>query len=96
MSGGPSFQGALPQAPSDLLDVCTGRVSRHSLAATLGHRVTGIDLASSMLRVARLKAKERGLEVRFIEEMRAPWRLLSLAMTSFYAATPCGRCAMRS
>jgi len=62
------FRRALPQAPSDLLDVCTGTGFAAFIAATLGHRVTGIDLASSMLRVARLKAKERGLEVRFIED----------------------------
>lgn len=45
----------LPPAPSDVLDVGTGPGVMAFLAAELGHRATGIDLAEEMLAVARGK-----------------------------------------
>lgn len=44
---------ALPPAPADVLDVGTGSGHVACLLATLGHRVTGIDLAEGMLARAR-------------------------------------------
>ena len=55
----------LPNAPSDVLDVGTGTGYVASIAAELGHRVTGLDLSEKMLAVARAKALDAGLEVCF-------------------------------
>lgn len=46
----------LPEHPVDVLDVGTGTGEVSLLLATLGHRVTGIDLAEGMLAVARERA----------------------------------------
>jgi ubiquinone/menaquinone biosynthesis C-methylase UbiE len=59
------FARLLPDAPSDVLDVCTGTGFAAILASSLGHRVVGIDLSDKMLRVARTMAKRRGLRIRF-------------------------------
>ncbi len=45
----------LPTAPADVLDVGTGPGVMAFLAAELGHRAVGIDLAAEMLAVARGK-----------------------------------------
>jgi SAM-dependent methyltransferase len=55
----------LPPAPADVLDVATGTGFVALIAAGLGHRVTGIDLAEPMLAEARKAAAARGLAVRF-------------------------------
>jgi SAM-dependent methyltransferase len=47
---------ALPAPPVDVLDVGTGTGFLALVMAGLGHRVTGIDLATDMLAVAREKA----------------------------------------
>jgi SAM-dependent methyltransferase len=47
---------ALPAPPADVLDVGTGTGFLAVVMAGLGHRVTGIDLATDMLAVAREKA----------------------------------------
>ncbi len=52
----------LPAAPSDVLDVGTGTGFLSLIAAELGHRVTGIDLAEGMLAVARGAVERRHLE----------------------------------
>ncbi len=57
----------LPPAPADVLDVATGTGYLALIAAGLGHRVTGIDLAPTMLAEARASATRRGLEVVFAE-----------------------------
>jgi ubiquinone/menaquinone biosynthesis C-methylase UbiE len=56
---------ALPPPPADILDVGTGTGFAALLAAELGHRVTGVDLAEPMMAVARSHARERGLQVTF-------------------------------
>ncbi|MFI6825418.1 class I SAM-dependent methyltransferase [Micromonospora sp. NPDC050187] len=50
------WKGALPPAPSDVLDVGTGSGQVAMVLAGLGHRVTGIDLAEGMLARARQHA----------------------------------------
>jgi ubiquinone/menaquinone biosynthesis C-methylase UbiE len=47
---------ALPAAPLDVLDVGTGTGQVAMVLASLGHRVTGIDLAEGMLERARAHA----------------------------------------
>jgi SAM-dependent methyltransferase len=55
----------LPPAPADVLDIATGTGFVALTAASLGHRVTGIDLSDAMLDVARAEAGRRGLAVAF-------------------------------
>lgn len=55
----------LPAAPADVLDIATGTGFVALIAAGLGHRVTGIDLADTMLAEARKNAAERELRVDF-------------------------------
>jgi len=52
-------------ATLDVLDVGCGTGFLSLLLAELGHRVTGIDVAASMLAMARRKAVARGLTVDF-------------------------------
>jgi len=54
-------------APLDALDVGCGTGFLSLLLAELGHRVTGIDMAPSMLAQARAKSLARGLTVNFVE-----------------------------
>jgi ubiquinone/menaquinone biosynthesis C-methylase UbiE len=51
--------------PLDVLDIGCGTGFLSLLLAGAGHRVTGIDLAASMLQMARSKAAARGLTVEF-------------------------------
>lgn len=51
--------------PLDALDAGCGTGFLSLELAALGHRVTGVDFAPSMLEAARRKASERGLAVRF-------------------------------
>jgi SAM-dependent methyltransferase len=51
----------------ELLDVATGSGNAAILAAQAGARVTGLDLTPELLEVARQRAAEAGLDVRFIE-----------------------------
>ena len=44
---------ALPAPPADVLDVATGTGFLARIAASIGHRVVGIDLSEQMLAVAR-------------------------------------------
>jgi ubiquinone/menaquinone biosynthesis C-methylase UbiE len=53
--------------PIDVLDVCSGTGFAALICATLGHRVTGIDLAPNMLSIARQLAVQRNLTAKFIE-----------------------------
>jgi SAM-dependent methyltransferase len=55
----------LPPAPADILDIATGTGFVALIAASLGHRVTGIDLADTMLAEARKNAARRKLTVVF-------------------------------
>src|SRR5713226_5972335 len=52
--------------PLDVLDLGCGTGFLSLLLAELGHRVTGIDVAPSMLAQARAKAAARGLAVNFV------------------------------
>lgn len=56
---------ALPREAADVLDVGTGTGFLSLIAAGLGHRVTGVDLAEPMLEEARASAPARGLDVTF-------------------------------
>ena len=58
---------ALPSVPGDVLDSCTGTGFAALIAASLGHRVVGVDLAPSMLEIARRTAKAHDVDIRFIE-----------------------------
>jgi SAM-dependent methyltransferase len=60
-----SIQQALPPQPADVLDVGTGTGFVALIAASLGHRVTGIDLSDEMLAEARAAAANRGVSVVF-------------------------------
>ena len=53
----------LPDPPSDILDVATGTGYVALAAASLGHRVTAIDLAPAMLDELRANAAARSLTV---------------------------------
>ena len=55
----------LPLPPADVLDIGTGTGFVAMIAATLGHRVTGIDLSEPMLGEARAESARRALTVRF-------------------------------
>src|SRR5690606_2371648 len=56
---------ALPPAPSDVLDVGCGTGFASLIAAGLGHRVTGVDLAAPMLAEARANAARLDLLATF-------------------------------
>jgi SAM-dependent methyltransferase len=53
----------LPAPPSDVLDVASGTGYVALAAASLGHRVTAVDLAPAMLEELAAKATTRGLAV---------------------------------
>ncbi|QGP93856.1 Ubiquinone/menaquinone biosynthesis C-methyltransferase UbiE [Neomoorella glycerini] len=57
----------LGPGPLAVLDVGTGTGFVALLLAEIGHRVTGIDWSTTMLDQARMKAREAGLEIAFIE-----------------------------
>ena len=59
------FQNHLPSHSANVLDVCCGTGFAALICASLGHRVTGIDLAPNMLAIARGLAKERELAASF-------------------------------
>lgn len=59
------YRRVLPTSPCSVLDAGTGTGFSALIAASLGHRVTAIDLAEEMLTVARQRAEQRGLEVAF-------------------------------
>ena len=54
---------ALPDPPAEVLDVASGSGYVALAAASLGHRVTAIDLAAAMLDVLVANATARGLSV---------------------------------
>jgi SAM-dependent methyltransferase len=53
----------LPDPPADVLDVATGTGYLALAAASLGHRVTAVDLAPAMLDAVAAHATARGLSV---------------------------------
>jgi ubiquinone/menaquinone biosynthesis C-methylase UbiE len=68
--GSPEYQqwvqalaSVLPKPPADVLDVATGTGYLALAAASLGHRVTAIDLAPAMLEELAANATARGLAV---------------------------------
>jgi ubiquinone/menaquinone biosynthesis C-methylase UbiE len=55
----------LPATPSDVLDIATGTGFVALIIAELGHRVTGVDIAESMIAEARRNAEATGLNATF-------------------------------
>lgn len=49
----------------DVLDAGCGTGEHALLAASLGHRVLGVDLAATAVEIARTKAAERGIDAEF-------------------------------
>jgi SAM-dependent methyltransferase len=75
---------ALPEPPADVLDVATGTGYVALAAASLGHRVTAVDLAPAMLEALVAHAKARGLAVDArVDDAVAP----ALPAASFDAVT---------
>lgn len=60
------LQAHLPAAPSDVVDLGCGTGSLAVLAAQLGHRVRGLDVADRMVGAARAKAVAAGVEVELL------------------------------
>jgi len=54
--------------PKKILDLACGEGTFAVEMARQGYKVTGVDLSSEMLRLAREKAEEAGVEVRFIQQ----------------------------
>ncbi|MEQ4209765.1 class I SAM-dependent methyltransferase [Actinopolymorpha sp. B9G3] len=65
----------LPETPSDVLDVGTGTGFVAQMAAELGHRVTGVDLAEGMLESAQDRIERAGLDVSLLvgDAVRPPF-----------------------
>jgi SAM-dependent methyltransferase len=61
-----ALRALLPPAPAEILDVGAGTGSMSLLAASLGHRVTGLDLSEAMLGFARDKARAAGYDITFV------------------------------
>lgn len=57
----------LPPPPAAVLDIATGTGFIALIAASLGHRVTGLDASAGMLAEARAEAQRRELDVTFVE-----------------------------
>lgn len=55
----------LPHSPCDVADLGCGTGSLSVLLASHGHRVTGVDFSTQMLRRARAKAREHAVPVAF-------------------------------
>jgi SAM-dependent methyltransferase len=70
-----------------VLDVGCGTGEHALMAAALGHDATGVDIASTAVGIARRKARERGLDARFLT-----WNALELAELgeSFDTVLDCG------
>lgn len=51
------WSGVLPKPPADVLDLGTGSGHAAFVMAGLGHRVTGLDASTEMLRIARERAR---------------------------------------
>ncbi|HET7475632.1 MAG TPA: class I SAM-dependent methyltransferase [Dermatophilaceae bacterium] len=71
------LRSCLPGGPADVVDLACGTGSLTALAAELGHRVTGVDIAQQMLRRAR--AKTAGMPVRLVRGEVADPRGLPMA-----------------
>jgi len=85
----------LPRPPADVLDVATGTGYVALAAASLGHRVTAIDMASAMLDAlaAHADARARSVDARLGDAVTPPSR--PPPSTSSSAATCSGPCASR-
>jgi SAM-dependent methyltransferase len=57
----------LPE-PADALDLATGTGFVAMILASLGHRVTAVDLSADMLDLATSTADQRGLTIRFLSD----------------------------
>jgi len=58
---------ALPAETSSVLDIGTGTGHAALTIAALGYRVTGLDIAPTMISLARDNAAKRGLDITFVE-----------------------------
>lgn len=60
------FRRTLPARPRDLLDLGCGTGNHDLPLASRGFHVTGLDRSASQLAIARRKARDAGLDVRFV------------------------------
>ncbi|TLZ64659.1 MAG: class I SAM-dependent methyltransferase [Methanobacteriota archaeon] len=66
------FRKFLPQKPRTILDLGCGTGSHDLPLARRGFALTGLDLSASQLAIARRKAREAGLRIRFVRgDMRS-------------------------
>jgi len=56
-----------PKKPRTILDIACGTGSHANIFAEMGYNVTGVDASSHMLNRARLKAKQRSLDVTYLK-----------------------------
>ena len=67
-----TFDRFLKQRPRDLLDLGCGTGTHAVLLTRRGYRVTGLDRSRQQLAIARRKAREAGLRIRFVQgDMRS-------------------------
>ncbi len=60
-----AFDSVFPKGKLKVLDVGCGTGEISMLLASMGHQVTGLDLSDKMMEKGRIKAKERGLDIKF-------------------------------
>lgn len=58
---------AMPEPPRDALDLACGTGAAALALAATGAQVAGVDRSRPMLAIARARARDRGLAIRFIE-----------------------------
>ena len=64
----PDIMGQIGIQPESILDLACGEGTFATEAAQLGFEVTGIDVSSEMIEIARENADDAGVEVTFIEQ----------------------------
>lgn len=60
-----AFKEVFPKGKLNILDVGCGTGEISLLLASMGHKVTGLDLSEKMMEEGRIKAKKRGFKINF-------------------------------